>query len=112
MAYLLIGTLFLVGLWGVVVKANLVKKIMALSICNSAIVLLFVYYGSLSGTTAPISGTAEPMVDPLPQALMLTAIVVGICVVALALVLVYRLYLKYRTLDIRVIEKEAWKLHE
>ena len=52
------------------------------------------------------------MVDPLPQALMLTAIVVGICVVALALVLVYRLYLKFGTLDMRRIEKKAWELHD
>jgi multicomponent Na+:H+ antiporter subunit C len=112
MTDLLIGALFLVGLWGLTTKANLIKKIMALSICNSAVVLLFVYHGSLSGNTAPILGTQEAMVDPLPQALMLTAIVVGICVVALALVLVYRIYLVHKTLDIRVIEKSVWKLHD
>ena len=112
MTYFLIGALFLVGLWGLTTKANLIKKIMALSICNSAVVLLFVYHGSLSGSTAPILGTQEAMVDPVPQALMLTAIVVGICVVALALVLVYRIYLVHKTLDIRVIEKSVWKLHD
>ena len=112
MTYFLIGALFLVGLWGLTTKANLIKKIMALSICNSAVVLLFVYHGSLSGSTAPILGTQEAMVDPLPQALMLTAIVVGICVVALALVLVHRIYLVHKTLDIRVIEKSVWKLHD
>ncbi|MDF1567014.1 MAG: sodium:proton antiporter [Spirochaetaceae bacterium] len=112
MTDLLIGALFLVGLWGLTTKANLIKKIMALSICNSAVVLLFVYHGSLSGSTAPILGTQEVMVDPLPQALMLTAIVVGICVVALALVLIYRIYLVHKTLDIRVIEKSVWKLHD
>lgn len=112
MAWYLIGALFLAGIWGVVSKPNLIKKVMGLSIANSAIVLLFVYHGSRSGTTAPIVGTEEPMVDPLPQALMLTAIVVGICVVALALVLIYRLYLRHGTLDMRVIEKQAWKLHD
>jgi multicomponent Na+:H+ antiporter subunit C len=112
MAYLLIGTLFLAGLWGVVTKPNLIKKIMALSIANSAIVLLFVYHGSRSGTTAPITGTEQAMVDPLPQALMLTAIVVGICVVALGLVLIDRIYIRHRTLDIRLIEKEVWNLHD
>ena len=112
MTWILIGALFLVGIWGVVVKSNLVKKVMALSIANSAVVLLFVYNGSLSGTTAPITGGAGAMVDPLPQALMLTAIVVGICVVALALALVYRLHRRFGTLDMRVIEKKAWKLDE
>lgn len=112
MAWVLIAALFLVSLWGVVVKPNMVKKVMSLSMANSAIVLLFVYYGSLSGTTAPITGGEGPMVDPLPQALMLTAIVVGICVVAFALVLVYRLHEQFGTLDMRTIEREAWKLHE
>lgn len=112
MTDLLIGVLFLVGLWGLTTKANLIKKIMALSISNSAVVLLFVYHGSLSGNTAPILGTQDTMVDPLPQALMLTAIVVGICVVALALVFVYRIYLVHQTLDIRIIEKTVWKLHD
>ena len=112
MAWILIGTLFLVGLWGVVEKANLIKKVMSLSIANSAIVLLFVYQGSRSGTTAPITGGKGPMVDPVPQALMLTAIVVGICVVTLALVLIYRLHQRFGTLDMRAIEKKAWKLDE
>ncbi len=112
MAWLLIGAIFLVGLWGVMNKANMVKKVMGLSIANSAIILLFVHYGSLSGKTAPIEGTGETMVDPLPQALMLTAIVVGVCVMALALVLVYRLYLKFHTLDMREVERRAWELHD
>jgi multicomponent Na+:H+ antiporter subunit C len=112
MALLMIGTIFIVGLWGIMNKANMVKKVMALSIANSGIILLFIHYGSLSGETAPIEGTRDVMVDPLPQALMLTAIVVGICVVALALVLVYRLYLQFGTLDMRLIEKKAWKLND
>ena len=112
MAWLLIGAIFLVGLWGVMSKANMVKKVMGLSIANSAIILLFVYYGSLSGKTAPIERTGEAMVDPLPQALMLTAIVVGVCVMALALVLVYRLYLKFHTLDMGEVERRAWELHD
>jgi multicomponent Na+:H+ antiporter subunit C len=112
MVWILIAAIFMVGLWGVVTKANLIKKVMGLTIINSAVVLLFVYYGSLSGETAPILGSREEMVDPLPQALMLTAIVVGICIVALALVLVYRLYLKFGSLDVRAIEKDAWDIHE
>ena len=104
----LIGALFLVGLWGMMAKPNLVKKVISLSIANAAIVLFFIYHGSLSGSTAPIKTTAEaPMVDPLPQALMLTAIVVGICVLALALALVFRLYGRFSTLDFREIERRV-----
>ena len=112
MVWYLIGGIFLVGLWGVLRKPNVVKKVMALSIANSAIILFFLYNGYLTGTTAPIEPPppgSGPMVDPLPQALMLTAIVVGICVVALALALIHRLYSKYGTLDMKELEKQAWK---
>ena len=113
MAWYLIGGLFLVGLWGMVARANLVKKVISLSIANSAIVLFFVYQGSLSGSTAPImTGVDAPVVDPVPQALMLTAIVVGICVVALALALVYRIYERFHTLDMREIERRSWAVDE
>lgn len=113
MSWYLIGAIFLVGLWGVIAVPNLIKKVIALSVMNSAIILFFVFFGSLSGDTAPIL-TEEGLrpVDPLPQALMLTAIVVGVCVVALALVLVYRLYLRHGTLDIREIERKVWKTDE
>jgi multicomponent Na+:H+ antiporter subunit C len=112
MSWYLIGAIFLVGIWGIMARHNMVKKVMALSIANSAVMLLFVYQGALSGDTAPIEGGAGTMADPLPQALMLTAIVVGVCVMALALVLVYRLYLKFGTLDIREVERKAWKLDD
>ncbi|MBN2585662.1 MAG: NADH-quinone oxidoreductase subunit K [Candidatus Fermentibacteraceae bacterium] len=112
MVWILIGAIFMVGLWGVVNRANMVKKVMGLSIANSGIILLFVYYGSLSGDTAPIEGGGGAMVDPMPQALMLTAIVVGVCVMAMALVLVYRLYMKYGTLDMREVERKAWRLRD
>ncbi|MBD3369016.1 Na+/H+ antiporter subunit C [Candidatus Fermentibacteria bacterium] len=112
MTWILICAIFVVGLWGITHQANMVKKVMGLSIANSAIILLFVYYGSLSGTTAPIEGSGDPMVDPLPQALMLTAIVVAVCVMSLALVIVYRLYQRFGTLDIRGVERGAWKLND
>lgn len=105
MAGYLIIALFLLGVWGLIYKHNLIKKVIALNIINSAIVVLFVYQGSLSGQLAPILVEGvNNVVDPLPQALMLTAIVVGVCLTALALVLVYKIYQEYHTHDIRKIE--------
>ncbi len=103
---LLICLFFITGISGLVFSDNIIKKVIALNLVNSAIVILFIYSGSLSGILAPIilKGN-ENIVDPVPQALMLTAIVVGICITALALSLVYRLYYIYGTLDIREIEK-------
>ena len=108
MAWYLIGTIFLIGLWGVIAQNNLVKKVLGLSIANSAIIMLFVYYASLSGSGAPIMDAPGVPVDPIPHALMLTAIVVGICIVALALVLIYVLYQRYGTLDMDEIERRVW----
>ena len=105
MAFVVILLLFLLGVWAIMARSNLMKKVMALNILNSAVVMFFVYSGSLSGTTAPILvQDIKDIVDPLPQALMLTAIVVGICLTALALAVIERIYRRYRSLDIREIE--------
>jgi multicomponent Na+:H+ antiporter subunit C len=109
LSWYLIGAIFLVGMAAVIALPNLIKKVVGLSIANSALIMFFIYYGSLSGDTAPILTGAEGVpVDPLPQALMLTAIVIGVCIVALALALVYRLYQRFGTLDIREIERRVW----
>ncbi|PKL25194.1 MAG: Na+/H+ antiporter subunit C [Spirochaetae bacterium HGW-Spirochaetae-3] len=96
----LILCLFITGLVGLTTRRNLVKKAYALSIMNSAVVLLFVLEGSGIGDKAPLlGGSPGVFVDPVPQALMLTAIVVGVCVSALALTIAYRLHRIYGTLD-------------
>lgn len=100
--------LFLLGLYGLVARRNLIKKAFALAVQNTAIVVLFVLEGSRIGSAAPLPGAeGASMVDPLPQALVLTAIVVGVCVSALALALAYRLHRTYGTLDAGEIAKKA-----
>ncbi|MCA1950313.1 MAG: sodium:proton antiporter [Treponema sp.] len=104
---LLLG-LFLLGFYGLAVQKNLVKKVFALSIQNAAVVLLFILEGGRIGTHAPlVMEGSKTYVDPVPQALMLTAIVVGVCVSALVLALVYRLFREYQTLDVEEIQKRA-----
>jgi len=106
MSLYLIIAIFILGIWGLVAKDNLIKKIIGLNILNSGIVLFFVFLGSFQGTTAPIMEKGiKNVVDPIPQALMLTTIVIGICLTALALALVLKLYQRYRTLSISQIEK-------
>ena len=101
-----IVVLFILGIWGMVRKDNLIKKVIALNIFNSSLVILFVYLGSRSGSTAPImeENVRGVPVDPLPQALMLTAIVIGVCLTALALSLILRIYRQNGTLSISRIE--------
>ena len=71
-ARILVGLLFLVGLWGLVSKRHLIKKIFGLSILNAAVVILFVVEGAGAGDNAPImeSGVVN-IVDPIPPALAL-----------------------------------------
>jgi multicomponent Na+:H+ antiporter subunit C len=105
-AGVIILLLILTGVAGVILADNLIKKIMSLGILNSALVILFVWAGSLSGSEAPIllAGVRD-IVDPLPQAVMLTAIVIGVCVTAVALALVLRIYDHYGTVSRRRLEE-------
>ncbi len=104
--------LFTIGLYGVIAKNNLIKKIVGLVIINSSVVLFFVAIGYREDGLAPImssdlaDSTNLIFVNPVPQALMLTAIVVSISLTALALALVVKIYAKYKTLDIQKISEE------
>ncbi len=107
-ALILIALLFLVSLVGLILSKNLIRKVMSLNMLNSAVIILFIFFGALKGTHAPILVTGETdIVDPIPQALMLTAIVVGICITALALAFIYRLYDRYGTTDLKEIERQV-----
>jgi len=102
--------LFLIGLYGLMAKRNLIKKIIGLYILEGGVILYFVSVGYRSGASAPIlEKGVEKVVDPIPQALMLTAIVIGICVIALALSMAVKIYEKYKTLDIEELKDHLWK---
>jgi len=105
--------LILIGLYAALMKKNLIKIIIGLSIVDSGINLLLVSLGYLKGGTAPIFSPAalasgQKMVDPVPQALVLTAIVIGFGVTAVALALVIRLYRHHKTLLIDDIKELKW----
>ena len=106
MAGAIIALIVLTGIAGVILADNLIKKVMSLSILNSALVILFVWGGSLTGSEAPILlAGARDIVDPVPQAVMLTAIVIGICVTAVALAMVLRIYDRRGTVSRRKLEE-------
>lgn len=93
-----------VGLYGMLMKRNFVKKVIALSIFQAAIILLFVIAAYKQGASVPVldkrfGENSEAYMSPLPHTLMLTAIVVGVATVGLALSLLVRVYQGYGTLD-------------
>ena len=102
----------LIGIYAVLVKKNLIKIVIGLSIVDSGVNLLLISIGYVKNGTAPIFSrpdlTASQMVDPVPQALVLTAIVIGLGVTAVALALVIRLYDRHKTLNINKIRKLKW----
>jgi len=102
---ILLLILFLVGFSGILIKKNIVKKIIGLNILNSAVVMFFIVEGRTVGERSPILDPGvSNVVDPVPQALMLTAIVIGVCITALALALAFRLYKAAGSFDIDTIK--------
>ncbi len=104
--------LIFIGLLIILIKHNLIKVIIGLSILETGVNLFLISVGYISKGTAPIFSKpgieAKVMVDPVPQALVLTAIVIGVAVLALALSLAIRLYKHYGTLDLRKIKEQRW----
>ena len=102
--------LIVLGLYCIVVKFNLVKTVIGLSIMDYGVNLLIITIGYNPGATAPIFTqgelqTGSYFVDPIPQALTLTSIVIGACVTAMSLALVIKLREQYGTLDTREIRR-------
>ena len=98
--YWLIIILMMLGLYIVVSRGNLVKKIVGLNIFQTSVFLLYISLGKVTGGTAPIlTGKPETFSNPLPHVLILTAIVVGIATTALGLALVVRIRESYGTIE-------------
>ena len=94
----------LIGLYGLSTSKNVIKSIFSVTIIESGVILLFLNFGNLDGGSIPIvNGNTLTIVDPLPQALMITTIVIGSTVTALALMLSIKLFHQYGTLDWAII---------
>ena len=107
-----IASFFLIalGFYTIITKYNLIKTVIGLSICDYGVNLLIISIGYNPGGTAPIFTPGELtaasyFVDPIPQALTLTSIVIGACVTAMSLALVIKLHESYGTLDTREIRR-------
>ena len=100
--YWVFAVLLMIGFYAVISKPNLIKKLIGLSIFQAAVFLLYITMGKVEGGTAPIiqKGAGEQLFsNPLPQVLILTAIVVGISTLALGLGVVVRIREEYGTIE-------------
>lgn len=101
--------LILIGLYAMVAERDLVRIILGLVLIGSGVNLFLVAVGFRPDAAAPIlegAMSAVPMVDPIPQALVLTSIVIDVGVLALALALAIKVYEAYGTLDTREVQRQ------
>ena len=107
--------LMIIGMWGFVTRKDLIRIIVAFSLFDTGIHVVLVGIGYIKGRTAPIidsslsaADAASKAVDPVPQALVLTAIVIGLAVTLLMLTYAVKLYEKKKSLDINSFEDLKW----
>jgi len=107
--------LILIGFWGVLTRRNMIKMVLGIAIAETGLHLVMIAVGYIRGRTAPVidasvqaTEAASLVVDPVPQALVLTAIVIGVAINALLLTFVVRLYRHKRSLDINDYTELKW----
>ena len=97
----------LCGFLGIILKKNLIMKILSMDVMSTGVIAYFVVIASRRGVFTPILGNMPrtDYADPVPQAVILTAIVIGFSIQALMLVGTIKLARNNPTLEINVIEK-------
>jgi len=106
--YLMIVVLLVIGLYGMLAKRNLLKKLIGMNILQTAIFLFFIEGSTKLGASVPVIDTelgveAAKYINPLPHVLILTGIVVGLSLTGAALAFLIVIYRTYKTLDDRSI---------
>jgi multicomponent Na+:H+ antiporter subunit C len=110
--YFLNSILFVLGLYCLIAKKHLVKKIIGMTIMDYAINLFIILLGYKKDGIPPIllpdmdfNTFVQQSVDPIPQALVLTSIVISLSMLALMVAISLRLYEKYKTFDMSEIRR-------
>lgn len=109
--YLMIVVLLVIGLYGMLFKRNLLKKLIGMNIFQTAIFLFYIEGSTKLGATVPVIDPAlghNPVdyVNPLPHVLILTGIVVALSITGVALAFLIRIHRAYNTLDEKSIIEE------
>ena len=108
--------LMMIGLYIVIARSNLMKKIVGLNIFQTSVFMLYISIGKVSGGTAPIfpmDMKVDPNIaysNPLPHVLILTAIVVGVATTSLGLALMVRIRENYYTIEEHEIAKQEQEM--
>ena len=102
--------LFFIGLYGAMSQRNIIKTIMSVGIMDLGAITFFMLANHQPGDRPPILGTpVSAMADPVPQALMITAIVIGVSVIAMCLAMYMRVAYRYGTADWNILIRRLEK---
>ena len=107
-AYATFVLLMVTGLYMMIANENLVKKVIGVNLFQTAVFLFFIASAYVAGGSPPIvpaEGGGGPYVSPLPHVIVLTAIVVGVSLTAVALALIVRIHEEYGTVDESVLRE-------
>lgn len=107
--------LLLTGMWGMLTQGNIIRMIIGFSLIDTGVHMIMVCIGYLPGGTAPILNVAvdratalQTVVDPVPSALVLTAIVIGLGITAVMLAVAVQIYDKKKSLSIEDCTESKW----
>ena len=105
--YWIVIFLMMAGLYMVIARANLIKKMVGLGVFQAAVFIFYLTMGKVAGGTAPIIIPGSSVYsNPLPHVLILTAIVVGVATLALGLALIVRIKEAYGTIEEDEIDEQ------
>ena len=118
--YMAMIILMMLGLWAMIAKKNIIKKLIGMAIFQTGIILFYISMGAKEGSNIPILDhhdyyspiVAANYANPLTQILMLTAIVVGVATVGLGLTLALRLFELYKTFNEDEILQQVKDSHD
>ena len=104
--------MFFISFYGLLVSRSIIKSIVFMVIMESAVIMFFLSLGYRRGINPPIDGHGflqdmERVADPLPQALMITAIVIGLSITAVKIVMLITMFRKYGTTDWEAARKKS-----
>ena len=102
--------MFFIGFYGLIISRNMVKSIIFTVLMESGVIMFFLSLGARGGVLPPMGENLEHigyLADPLPSALMITAIVIGLSVTAINIIMVITLFRKYRSTDWSVVREKS-----
>ena len=101
--------MFFIGFYGLIISKSVIKSIVFMGLMEMAVIMFFLSIGYTSGILPPIGVNLDPahVADPLPQALMITAIVIGLSVTAVNITMLITLFRKLKSADWDVIKQKS-----